>query len=86
MLANQHLFTKGDPSMSVGDEVMQALRAYYLQHQTKLRELRVAQENYNLQARAWRLANPPKPESHTIWLKPHRGSRYIPETKAEGQQ
>jgi hypothetical protein len=86
LLENQHLITQGDPAQPGGDEIMQCLSAYYLKHQTTLRELRVAQETYNNHARAWRQANPPKPENHTIWLKPHRGSRYLDAAKREGQQ
>jgi hypothetical protein len=40
-------------------------------------EIREAQDQQHKDAKAWHAANPPQPRNHTIWLKPHRGSRYL---------
>lgn len=84
-LAQDHYqFTIGSPTQPGGEDIMKSLNGYYLKHQETLRELRLAQKAYQAEERAWREANPPKPENHTIWLKPHRGSRYLLEAEPEG--
>ena len=64
-----------------GDEytasVLTSLRDAYYQNLPKLLELKAARDQYQRDAEAWRAANPPRPQNHTIWLKPHRGSRYL---------
>jgi hypothetical protein len=84
-LAQDHYqFTIGKPTEPGGEEIMKSLSGYYLKHQETLRELRLAQKAYQADERAWREANPTKPENHTIWLKPHRGSRYLLEAEPAG--
>ena len=46
----------------------------------KLLELKAAREQYQKDSDAWKAAHPPRPQNHTIWLKPHRGSRYLQKT------
>ncbi len=64
-----------------GDEytaaILTTLRDACHENLPKLRELKAAREKYQQDAEAWRAANPPRPQNHTIWLKPHRGSRYL---------
>lgn len=64
-----------------GDEyivaILTSLRDACYENLPKLLELKSAREQYQRDATAWHAANPPQPENHTIWLKPHRGSRYL---------
>jgi len=73
--------TEGDTNDAEAIRVLSTLRDYYIKHKERLILIRTAQEEYQAAAAAWRAANPQKPENHTFWLKPHRGSRYL---KQEG--
>jgi hypothetical protein len=74
--------TKGDPDNADANRILTDLRDYYTRHKDRLLAIREAREDYQKNSDAWHAANPPKPENHTYWLKPHRGSRYL---KPEGQ-
>ena len=71
--------TEGDVNDPEALKALVAIRDFYFKHQERLAEIRQAREEYQAAAAAWHAANPPKPESHTFWLKPHRGSRYLKE-------
>ena len=73
--------TKGDENDPEALKVLVAIRDFYLKHKERLGQIRQAREEYQAAAAAWHAANPPKPQNHTFWLKPHRGSRYL---KKEG--
>ena len=64
-----------------GDEytasVLTSLRDACFENLPKLLELKAAREQFQKDAAAWHAANPPRPQNHTIWFKPHRGSRYL---------
>jgi hypothetical protein len=73
---NTFVITKGEPD----DEIVRVitdLRDYYLKHKERLILIQKARADYQAASAAWHAANPPKPYSHTFWLKPHRGSRYL---------
>jgi hypothetical protein len=74
--------TKGDSNDAEAIRVLTTLGDYYTKHKERLILIRKAQEEYQAAAAAWHAANPPKPENHTFWLKPHRGSRYLKEEGA----
>lgn len=73
--------TAGDTNDAQAIHILTTLRDYYIKHKDRLVLIRKAREDYQAAAAAWHAANPPKPQSHTFWLKPHRGSRYL---KQEG--
>jgi hypothetical protein len=73
--------TKGDEDDAEALKALTAIRDFYLKHKERLGQIRQVREEYQAAAAAWHAAHPPKPQSHTFWLKPHRGSRYL---KAEG--
>jgi hypothetical protein len=78
---NAFAITKGDADDAVANHVLTTLRDFYIKHKDRLVLIRQAREDYQAAADAWHAANPPQPQSHTFWLKPHRGSRYL---KQEG--
>lgn len=78
---NAFAITRGDPDDVEAIRILGTLRDYYLRHKERLVLIRRAREEYQAAAAAWHAANPPKPQNHTFWLKPHRGSRYL---KQEG--
>ena len=83
VVANSFVICKGNASNANAQELLTSIRNYYLRHQPRLILIKKAQQEYQASAAAWHEANPPKPESHTFWLKPHRGSRYL--TKEGGR-
>lgn len=64
-----------------GDEytaaILTVIRDACFQNLPKLRALKAAREQSQKDSDAWKAANPPRPQNHTIWIKPHRGSRYL---------
>ena len=75
--ADGFVITKGNPNDIAAQSLLTTLRDYYLKHKPRLILIQQAQEKYQADAEAWFAAHPPKPASHTFWLKPHRGSRYL---------
>ena len=71
--------TKGDADDAEALKALTAIRDFFLKHKERLVLIRKAREEYQAAAAAWHAANPPKPKSHTFWLKPHRGCRYLKE-------
>ena len=73
-----------------GDEftasVLGSLRDACFRNMPKLLELKAAHEEYRRDAAAWKAANPPRPQNHTIWMKPHRGSRYLTTTTEQRKE
>ncbi len=75
--ADSFTISKGNVANTDAQILLTTLRDYYLKHKTRLILIKKAQTEYQAAADAWHKANPPKPENHTFWLKPHRGSRYL---------
>lgn len=75
--AEGFIITRGDPSDSSAQALLVTIRDYYFKHKSRLVLIQKAQEQYQAEAATWHAAHPPKPESHTFWIKPHRGSRYL---------
>jgi hypothetical protein len=71
--------TKGDTNDAEAIRILTIIRDYYAKNKQRLLLIRQAREEYQAAAAAWHAANPPKPQNHTFWLKPHRGSRYLKE-------
>jgi hypothetical protein len=71
--------TEGDENDPLALKALESIRDFYFKHKERLGQIRQARDEYQAAAAAWHAANPPKPQSHTFWLKPHRGSRYIKE-------
>jgi hypothetical protein len=77
VIADGFAISKGDAQDPTAQHLLTTLRDYYLKHKPRLILIKKAQAEYQAAAAAWHKANPPKPENHTFWLKPHRGSRYL---------
>lgn len=75
--------TKGDENDAEALKALIAIRDFYLKHKERLGQIRQAREEHQAAAAAWHAAHPPRPKSHTFWLKPHRGSRYLKEEGGE---
>jgi hypothetical protein len=75
--SDEFIITSGNANDSSALVLLGSLRDYYVEHKPRLILIQKAQEQYQAEAAAWHATHPPKPESHTFWLKPHRGSRYL---------
>ncbi len=75
--------TKGDTNDAEAIRILTIIRDHYAEHKDRLVLIRQAREEYQAAAAAWHAAHPPQPRSHTFWLKPHRGSRYLKEEGGE---
>lgn len=80
---NAFSITKGDENDPEALKMLTAIGGFYFKHKERLNQIRQASEEYQAAAAAWHAANPPKAQSHTFWLKPHRGSRYLKEKGGE---
>ncbi|MEM1084231.1 MAG: hypothetical protein AAGI48_08915 [Verrucomicrobiota bacterium] len=73
------LITKGDPNDLDGIAPIVALMDLYAVEKDRLLAAYADRERARAEASAWRAANPPgvRAEDVAIWIRPHRGSRYI---------
>jgi hypothetical protein len=73
-----------------GDEytaaILTSMRDACYKNMPRLLELKAAREQYQKDSDAWKADHPPRPQNHTIWLKPHRGSRYLQKTTDDQQE
>lgn len=81
--ADEFIISKGDIKDPDAQLLLATLREYYLLNKPRLILIKKAQAEYQAASDAWYAQHPPKPENHTFWLKPHRGSRYL--AKEEGK-
>ncbi len=76
----------GDPDAPTATRLLTALSAYVTENHERLKALQQAMERVRAEEKAWKEANPPAPENHTIWLRPHRGSRYLPRRRRKSRR
>lgn len=83
VLADAITFTQGDPKDSIGTAPIIVLRDLITQEKSRLTAYQEERLTYQKAASAWEKANPPVPRDETVWLRPHRGSRYLANPKPE---
>jgi hypothetical protein len=72
------LITVGSPASALGDSFLSAWQAHLKAHRSALEAALAARKKVAADAAAWRAANnPAAPRDATIWIRPHRGSRYL---------
>ncbi len=71
--------TQGNPESPCGEALIAAMQSFHAEHRTRLHEVLAARQRCREEAVAWKKANPPTAQNHTVWLRPHRGSRYLRE-------
>lgn len=78
--------TAGDSKDAAGMSPLVKLLELYAVEKERLLEAHGRRLRYLRDAAEWRRLNPdpPEPAEVTYWLRPHRGSRYLAEPKAEG--
>jgi hypothetical protein len=76
-------FAKGDPNDPVGTATAILLRDLIASEKSRLIAYQEERVTYQKAAAAWEKAHPPDPRDETVWLRPHRGSRYLADPKPE---
>ncbi len=69
--------TAGNAAAPLGDAFLEAYRSHLVENRPALEAALAARKRAAADAAAWRAAHPPVPQDTTIWLRPHRGSRYL---------
>jgi len=82
LAVGEFMITEGKDDQAA-TEMLLSIGNFYFENLGRLREIKDAREKYAAAAAKWHAENPPTPQDHTIWLKPHRGSRYL--KKKEGK-
>ncbi len=75
--AGEFVLVRGGAVSPAARPFLEAVQRYCAANRPALEEMRAAREQYRADAEAWKRANPARPRSHTIALRPHRGSRYL---------
>lgn len=83
--ANEFVLTVGNADAPSGKPLLEAVRLHCVANRPELEQLRAARDQYRADAEAWKKANPTRPRSHTIALRPHRGSRYLIDRTPAGE-
>ena len=75
--------TRGNAKDPIGTATVTLLRDLIASEKTRLIAYQEKRAIYHQAAAAWEKAHPPIPRDETVWLRPHRGSRYLADPKPE---
>jgi hypothetical protein len=76
-------FIKGNPRDPAGTAPINLLKELLSNEESRLLTYQAARLQQQQAAAAWQKAHPPVPRDETIWLRPHRGSRYLANPQPE---
>ena len=74
---NSIRFVKGEPGDVVGSAPVHLIKELIANEKVRLQTFQADLERHREARSAWDKANPPLPRDETIWVRPHRGSRYL---------
>ena len=80
---NTIIFTKGNANDLVGIAPITLVKELIASEKARLTEFQNRRKDHEQASTAWAKANPPVPQHETIWLRPHRGSRYLADPRPE---
>ncbi len=75
--------TKGDAEDAIAIAPLTIIKEIIAAETPRLLVYQAKRETYFAASAAWHKANPVQPRDETIWLKPHRGSRYLTNPRPE---
>ena len=80
------MILKGNPADAAGIAPLAKLLDLYKIEKDTLLKARAERLQAQLESDEWQKRNPAsqEPKSHTFWLRPHRGSRYLHNLQPEG--
>ncbi len=70
-------FVRGNPKDPIGTAPITLLQDLIAREKSRLTLYQKQRADHQQASAAWQKANPPVPRDETIWLRPHRGSRYL---------
>ncbi|MEO5713281.1 MAG: hypothetical protein ABIT37_07315 [Luteolibacter sp.] len=79
----QILITQGDPKNPAATAALEIIRDLITAEKNRLLAYQSARLQQQRESAAWQKAHPPVPRDETFLLRPHRGSRYLANTKPE---
>jgi hypothetical protein len=81
--ANSILILKGDRNDPMGTAPITLLKDLIANEKDRLVTYQAERLRYQQAAAAWEKAHPVPPRDETFWFRPHRGSRYLANSKPE---
>lgn len=73
-------YLKGNPNNPGGTATITLIRDLIANENSRLTVYQADRLRYQQAAGTWKKDHPPVPRDETIWLRPHRGSHYLPDT------
>ncbi len=80
---NSITYLKGDPSDAIGTAPVTLVKELITHEKTRLQIFQADLARHHAARAAWEKAHPEPPRDETIWIRPHRGSRYLADPKPE---
>ena len=74
---------QGNPKDLIGTAPVTLLKELIISQKSRLITYQADRKRYQQAAAEWEQAHPPVPRDETIWLRPHRGSRYLADPTPE---
>lgn len=68
---------KGNPEDPAGTTTINLLKDLITNEKSRLITYQADRLRYGQAAAEWEKSHPPVPRDETLWLRPHRGSRYL---------
>jgi hypothetical protein len=78
-------FTKGNPKDPIGTTPVTLIKDLIASEKSHLTTYQEKRRIYQQDAASWKKSHPVLPRDETIWLRPHRGSRYLADPKPEAK-
>ena len=76
-------YLKGDPADTIGTAPVTLVKELIANEKSRLEIFQADLARHHAARAAWEKANPEPPRDETLWIRPHRGSRYLAEPKPE---
>lgn len=77
---NSIRFVRGESGDAVGTAPVRLVKELIVNEKIRLQTFQADLGRHREARAAWEKANPPVPRDETIWIRPHRGSRYLMDT------
>ncbi len=83
--ADSITYLKGDPADAIGTAPVTLVKELIANEKTRLQIFQADLASHQAARAAWEKAHPEPPRDETIWIRPHRGSRYLADPKPEAR-
>lgn len=83
--ADSITYLKGDPTDPIGIFPITLVKELIANEKSRLEIFQADLARHQSARVAWEKANPEPPRDETLWIRPHRGSRYLADPNPEGR-